>query len=171
MTEQLNWTAIARCLKYVIWEDWILNYSVLYDPNQRYLNVHCKDWSWSSKLWPCDVKSGLIGKDHDAGKEWRQGEKGMTEDKMVGQHHRLNGHEFEQALRVSHGQRNLVCCNPWGHKKSEATEWLNKNKSERQRDGGLGGGQEREEPGRKCTKMLKIVPSGFWDYGWFLSFN
>ena len=59
-------------------------------------------------LWPSDVKNWLLGKDPDAGKDWRQEEKGMTEDEMVGRHHWLNGHEFEQALRVSEGQRNLV---------------------------------------------------------------
>ena len=105
-------------------------------------------------LWPCDVKSGLTGKDPDAGKDWRQGEKGTTEDEMVGRHHWLNGHEFEQALRVSEGQRNLVCCNPWGHKESEATERLNKNKSERQRDGGGGRWQERETR-KKMHKNVK----------------
>ena len=66
-------------------------------------------------LWPPDVKSWLIGKDPDAGKDWRQEEKGMTEDEMVGWHHRLNGHEFEQALEDSEGWGSLVCCSPWDH--------------------------------------------------------
>ena len=52
----------------------------------------------------------------------RQEEKGMTEDKMVGWHHRLNGHEFEQALRVGDGWENLVCCSPWGGKELDTTE-------------------------------------------------
>ena len=56
------------------------------------------------KLWPHDVKNWLIGKDPDAGKNWRQEEKGMTEDDMVGWHHWLNGHEFEQGLGVGDGQ-------------------------------------------------------------------
>ena len=51
----------------------------------------------------------------------------MTEDEMVGWHHRLNGHEFEQALGVGDGQRSLVCCSPWGHKESDTTERLNNN--------------------------------------------
>ena len=61
------------------------------------LNVHWKDWcwSWNSNILPPDVKSWLIGKDPDAGKDWRQEEKGTTEDEMVGWHHWLNGHEFE----------------------------------------------------------------------------
>ena len=62
-------------------------------------------------LWPPDVKNWLIGKDPDAGKDWRQ-EKGTTEDEMVGWHHRLNGHEFEQALGVGNGQGSLACCGP-----------------------------------------------------------
>ena len=76
-------------------------------------------------FWPPYVKSWLIGKDPDAGKDWRQEEKGMTEDKMVGWHHWLNGCEFEQALGFGDGQGSLVCCSPWGHKKSDTTEWLN----------------------------------------------
>ena len=75
-------------------------------------------------LWPPDAKSWLNRKDPDAGKDWRQEEKGMTEDEMVGCHHRLNGHEFEQAPGVSDGQGSLVCCSPWGCKESDTTEWL-----------------------------------------------
>ena len=68
-------------------------------------------------LWPPDVKNWLIGKDPDAGKDWGQEEKGETEDEMVGWHHRLNGHEFEQASGDGEGQGSLVCCSPWGHKR------------------------------------------------------
>jgi len=63
-----------------------------------------------------DAKNWFIWKDPDAGKDWRQEEKGTTEDEMVGQHQRLDGHEFEQAPRVGDGQGGLVCCSPWGHK-------------------------------------------------------
>ena len=63
-------------------------------------------------LWPPDSKNWLIGKDPDAGKDWRQEEKGKTEDEMVGWHHRLNEHEFEQALGVCDGQGSLECCSP-----------------------------------------------------------
>ena len=59
-------------------------------------------------LWPCNVKIWLIGKDPDAGKDWRQQEKGSTEDEMVGWHHWLDGHEFEQAPGVGDGQGSLV---------------------------------------------------------------
>ena len=76
-------------------------------------------------LWPPDAKKWLNGKDRDAGKDWRQEEKGMAEDEMVGWHHRLNGHEFEQALGVGDGQRGLACCSSWGHKESDMTEQLN----------------------------------------------
>ena len=72
-------------------------------------------------LWPPDVKSQLIGKDPDAGKDWGQEEKGMTEDEMVECHHWLNGHEFEQTLRGGEGQGSLVSCSPWGHKDSGST--------------------------------------------------
>ena len=64
-------------------------------------------------LWPPDVKSQLAGKDPDTGKDWRQEEKGTTDDEMVGWHHRPNGHEFEQTLRYSYRQGNLAWCSPW----------------------------------------------------------
>ena len=67
-------------------------------------------------LWPPDVKSWLIGKDPDAGKGWRQEEKGTTEDEMVGWHHWLDRHEFEWTPGVGDGQGGLICCNPWGGK-------------------------------------------------------
>ena len=64
-------------------------------------------------LWAPDAKNRLIWKDPDSGKDWRQEEKGMTEDEMVGWHHWHYGHEFEQALGVGDGQGNLICCSPW----------------------------------------------------------
>ena len=67
-------------------------------------------------LWPPDVKNWLIGKDPDTGKDWRWEEKGMIEDEIVGWHHRLDGHESEQALGVGNGQGSLACCSPWGHR-------------------------------------------------------
>ena len=67
-------------------------------------------------FWPPNVKSQLTGKDPDAGKDGRQEEKGTTEDEMVGRHHQLNGHEFEQTLGNSGGQRSLACCSSWGCK-------------------------------------------------------
>ena len=66
-------------------------------------------------LWQPNAKSRLTGKDLDAGKDWGQEEKGVTEDQMVGWHHWLNWHEFEQTLGESEGQGSLLWCSPWGH--------------------------------------------------------
>ena len=66
-------------------------------------------------LWPPHAKSWLIGKDSDAGRVWGQ-EKGMTEDKMAGWHHRLDGHESEWTPGFGDGQGGLVCCDSWGHR-------------------------------------------------------
>ena len=97
--------------------------------------VNCKgnqSWIFNGKtdveaetpiLWPPDT-NWLIVKDPDAGKDWRQ-EKGTTEDEMVGWHHRLEGHEFEQAPGDGNGQGSLGYCSPWGHTELDTTEWLN----------------------------------------------
>ena len=76
-------------------------------------------------LWPPDVKSQLIGKDPDVGKDWGQEEDGVTEDEMVGWHHWLIGHEFEQTQGDGEGQGGMICCSPWGHKEVDMTELLN----------------------------------------------
>ena len=78
-------------------------------------------------LWPLDAKNWLIEKDPGSGKDWRREEKGTTEDEMVGWHHRLDGHEFEQALGDGEGQGSLVCCSPWFCKELDGTEQLNNN--------------------------------------------
>ena len=78
-------------------------------------------------FWPPDVKSWLIGKVPEAGKDWGQEEKGATEKEMVGWHHQCNGHELGQSLGDSEGQGGLACCSPWGHKESDMTGWLNNN--------------------------------------------
>ena len=67
-------------------------------------------------LWPTDLKSQLLGKDSVTGKDWGQEEKWVTEDEMVGWHHRVNGCQFEQTLGDSEGQGSLACCSPWGCK-------------------------------------------------------
>ena len=99
--------------------------------------VHAKgDLSWvfigrtdaeaeTSILWPPDGKSWLIRKDPSAAKDWGQEEKGTTEDEMVGWHHWLNRHEFEQASGVGDKQGRLACCSPWGCKELNRTERLN----------------------------------------------
>ena len=67
-------------------------------------------------------RTDLLEKDPDAEKDLRQKEKRRTEDEIVGEHHRLDAHEFEQAPGVGDGQGCLACCNPWGHKESDITE-------------------------------------------------
>ena len=76
-------------------------------------------------FWPPDGKSWLTGKDRDAGKDWSQEEKGMTEDEMAGWHHWLNGHGFGWTPGVCDGQGGLACCSSWGLKESDTTEQLN----------------------------------------------
>ena len=76
-------------------------------------------------LWAPDLKSRFTGKDPDAGKDWRQEEKGTTEDEIVGWHHWLYGHELEQSPGVDNGQGSQACCSPWGRKESDMTEQLN----------------------------------------------
>ena len=79
-------------------------------------------------FWLPHVKSHLIGKDPDAGKDWRQEEKEVTKDEMVGSYHQLNGHESEQTLRDSEGQGSLVCCSPRGcrveHDLATEQQWV-----------------------------------------------
>ena len=98
--------------------------------------VHPKDWSWvfagrtdveaeTPIFWPPDVKSWLIWKDCDAGKDWGQEEKGMTKNEMDGWHHRLEGHGFGWTLGVSDGQGGLTCCSSWDCKELDTTEQLN----------------------------------------------
>ena len=76
-------------------------------------------------FWPPDAKSWLTGKDPYVGKDWRQEEKGITEDEMVGCHHRLNGHKFGSIAGIGDRQGGLMCCSPWGRKESDTTEGLN----------------------------------------------
>ena len=76
-------------------------------------------------LWPPHAKCWLIGKDSDAGRDWGQKEKGMTEVEMAGWHHWLDGCEFEWTLGVGDRQGALACCDFWVRKTSDTTEWLN----------------------------------------------
>jgi len=91
------------------------------------LNIHWKDWywSWNSNTLVTWCEELTTGKDPDAGKDGRQEEKGTAEVEMVGWHHQLNGHEFEQIPGVGDGLGSLVCCSPWDHKESNVTECLN----------------------------------------------
>ena len=98
--------------------------------------VHSEDQPWdffgkndakaeTPVLWPPHAKSWLIGKDPDAGRDWGQEEKGLTEDEMAGWHHRLDGPEFEWTPGVGDGRGGLACCDSWGRKKSDTAEQLN----------------------------------------------
>ena len=75
-------------------------------------------------LWPPHAKSWLTGKDSDAGRDWGQEEKGTTEDEMSGWHHWLDGRESGWTPGVGDGQGGLACCDSWGRKESDTTEWL-----------------------------------------------
>ena len=105
-----------RRLLRVPWTARRSNQSILKEINPEYslvgLMPKLKLQYFGHLMW----KSRIIGKDPDAGKDWRQDKKGTTEDEMVGWHHQFNGHEFEQTLGDSKGQGSLACCSPWGRK-------------------------------------------------------
>ena len=93
--------------------------------NQSWIFIARPDAEGETSIpWPPDVKNWLNGKDPEARKDWRQEEKGTTEDKMVGWHHWLNGYEFEQVPGVGDGQGSRACCSPSGRKELDITEWL-----------------------------------------------
>ena len=89
------------------------------------------EYSWTDAeapiLWPPDANSQLIGKDPDAGKDWGQEEKRMSEDEMAGWYHQSNGHELGQTPGDDEGQGNLACCSPRGCKELDTTGQLNNN--------------------------------------------
>ena len=89
------------------------------------LNIHWKDWywNWSSNIWATWCKERLLGKDPNAGKDWRREEKGAAQDKMLGWRHRLSGHELELTPKDSGGQRSPEDCSPWGRKEWNTTWW------------------------------------------------
>ena len=97
------------------------------DQSWVFIGVHWKDWCWSWNSNPlatwCEELTHL--KDPDAGKDWRQEEKGTTEDELAGWHHQLDRHEFEWTPGVGDGQGGLACCSSWGHKELDTTEQLN----------------------------------------------
>ena len=104
-------------------------------------------------LWPPDVKNWLLWQDLDAGSDWRLEEKGTIEDEMVGWHHQLYGHEFEQALGVGDGQGGLACCSPWGCQQSDMTERLNLTKPKMML-------QQTLESPLNCTEIKLVNPKG-----------
>ena len=91
--------------------------SVIPKGNQPWIFIERTE-SEAPILWPPNANSGLIGKDPDAGKDWGQ-KNAATEDKMVGWHHWLHGHEFEQISGDSVAQGSPACDSPWGHKESD----------------------------------------------------
>ena len=109
------------------WESFGLQDQTSQSWRRSALNIHWKHWSWSwdSTLWLSDGKNSLTGKDPDAGQDWRQEEKGMTEDEIVGWHHWFYGHEFEQALGIGDGQGSLEYWNPCGSKELNWVTELN----------------------------------------------
>ena len=88
------------------------------------LNIHWKDWCWSCNTLATWCKELTHWERPWCWEDWRQKEKGATEDEMVGWHHRLNGHGFGWTPGVGDGQAGLACCNSWGRKESDTTEWL-----------------------------------------------
>ena len=115
-----------RRLLRVPWTARRSNQSILKEINQSWVFTGKTDVEVEAPiLWPPDAQSWLIGKDPDAGKDWGREEKGMTEDEMVGWHHRLDRHGFAWIPGVGDGQGGLVCCGSWGCKESDTTEWLN----------------------------------------------
>ena len=119
-----------RRLLRVPWSTRISNQSILKE--KPWIFIESTD-AEAPILWPPDVKSWVTGKDLNAGKDWGQEEKWVTEDEVVGWHHQLNGHAFEQTPGDGERQGNLACCSPWGHKESDTTERLNNNGNVRQK--------------------------------------
>ena len=130
-SEKENWVPNNWCFWTVVLEkilesplDHKENQSVNSEGNQSWMFIERTDSGAQTRiLWSVDVKNLLIAKDPDAGKYWRQEEKEKTEDEMVGWHHRLDGHEFEDTLGVDVGQGSLVCCCPWGHSRTWLSGW------------------------------------------------
>ena len=120
-----NWCFEQQCWRRLLRVPWTAkrsNQSILKEIS---LEFHWKNWCWRWHFytWPPDVKNLFTGKDPDAGQDWRQ--ERMTEDKMAGWHHWLDGNEFEQALGVGEGQGSLACCSPWCQKELDTTKQLN----------------------------------------------
>ena len=115
--ERWSWRRLLR----VHWTARSSNQSILREINPEYSLEGLMPKAEAPILWLPDVSSQLPGKHPDAGKIWGQEEKEVTEDKMVGWHHWLNGHKFERTQGCSEGQRNLACCSSWGRKEWEMT--------------------------------------------------
>ena len=117
-----------RCWKRLLRVSWTArrsNQSIL----KSTLNSHRKDYAEAETpvIWSSDVNNWLTGKVPDAGKDWGQEEKRVSEDEMSGWHHRCNGHELQQTSGDGEGQGSLARCSPWGCKESDVTGWWNNN--------------------------------------------
>ena len=108
-----------RRLLRVPWTARRSNQSILKEISPEYSSERTDAEAETPILWPSDAKNWLIGKDPAAEKKWSQEKKGMTEDEMVGWHHWLNGHGFEQTPGDGDGQGSWACCSPWDHKESD----------------------------------------------------
>ena len=128
----------------------------------------------SPVLWPTDAKSQIIGKDPNARKDWRHGNKGAIKDEMVGWHHWLKGHKFEQMLGASEGQGSLMCCSPWGCKEWDMTWQLSNNKKEHlgacEKDPKSGPVSEERHRVKK-TSQPDVVPSMAIELSHFVPFG
>ena len=113
-----------RKLSRVPWSAWRSKQYILKDISPE-CSLEDSCWGWTSNTLAHDAKNWLLQKDSDARKDWRQEEKGTTEDEMIGWHHQIDQHEFEQALGTGDGQESLACCSPWGCKESDTIEGLN----------------------------------------------
>ena len=123
-----NWCFWTVVLKKTLESPLVCKQMKLVNPkgNQSWIFIGRTDAEVEAPIfWPLDAKNWLIGKDPDAGKDWRQEEKGTTEGEMVRWHHQFDGHEFKQALGFCNGQGSLGCCIPCGRKESDTTEGLN----------------------------------------------
>ena len=119
-----NWAMKSWCFELSCWEG---SWESLGQEGEQPVNPKGnQSWIFTGRtdakaetpiLWPPDIKNWLIWKVPDAGRDWRREEKGMTEDEMVGWHHWLDGHEFEQALGVGDGKGSCPCCSPWGQQR------------------------------------------------------
>ena len=115
-------------------------------------------------LWTPHAKSWLIGKDSDAGRDWGQEKKGTTEDEMTGWHHQLDGRESERTPGFGNGQRGLACCDSWGRKELDTTEWLNWRITRR----GQGSGLHRR---KQLQETHQYIPQHCTELGLPLSFT
>ena len=126
-----SWMPKNWCFRTVVWRrlrsvPWMTRRSNHPKGNQSWIFIGRTDAEAETPiLQPPDVKNWLIGKDPDAGKDWRWEDKGTTEDEMAEWHHRINGRKFEWTLGVGDGQGGLACCSPWCRKESDTTEWWN----------------------------------------------